>query len=229
MSDQTLKWGPIFRASTLLVPCEAVALGCTSACLLGVSLSKIFSIIFCVLLILFAIVFGIMAWKTTENKFIRIAAFCGAVIMPFAGIACIVVDVDFVKVQNALVKTPLYMLIAIGIIIDFGVNIIQLINVCSWGGIKDRLLSNNVEVTVLILMNVFLGLVLGLTFGLLDVEDASQASSKMTIVTLVYIFAGAIGGFLFCIYNEYRVQKMQKIGLDPLVNNQQQITSYDKM
>ena len=222
------RWGPVFRAALLIAPCEAIASSCTSACLLGVSLSKLFSIIFCVLLIIFAFVFGYVAWKTTEDRFIRVASAIGSILMPIAGIACIVVDAEFVKMQNPAYKSPLYMLISAAVIINFTINIIQLINSCGWGGIKDRLLSNNKQVTFLLVMNVILGLALGLTFGLLDVEDADQASSLMTTVTITFMFIGLVLGILYSVYNECKTQKIQNIGLDPLASGQI-VQQYDEM
>ena len=228
MQLKDLKWSYIFRAAALLAPCEAIATSCTSACLLGVSLSKVFSIIFCVLLIIFAVVFGIIAWKSNEDRFMRIASAIGAVLMPIAGIGCIIVDVEFIKVQSPAYKSPLYMVIAAAVLINFAINTIQLINCCSWGNIKDRLLSNNKEVTWLLVTNVVLGLVLGLVFGLLDVEDESSASSLMTTVTIIFLFVGLLAGFGFAFFNEYQTQKLQNIGLDPLAAGQV-IQHYDEM
>lgn len=222
------KWDHVFRAALLLAPCEALATSCTSACLLGVSLSKVFSIIFCILLIVFAVVFGFIAYKSSEDRFMRVTSAIGAIIMPFASIGCIVVDKDFVHTQSKGVKSPLYMFIAAAVIINFTINIIQLINSCSWGNIKDRLLSNHKEVTWLIVMNIVIGLALGLTFGLLDLEDEASTSSKMTVVTIIFAFVGLIAGILFSYFNEKQTQKIQNIGLDPLATGQV-VQHYDEM
>ena len=158
----------------------------------------------------------------------RITSAVGAVIMPFASLGCIVVDKDFVHTQSQIVKCPLYMFIAAAIIINFTINIINIINSCSWGNIKDRLLSNNDQVKWLIIMNISLGVVLGLTFGLLDVEDSSKTSSKMTVVTIIFAFIGLVSGIIFAYINEKQTQKIQNIGLDPLATSQNN-QKYDEM
>ena len=211
-----------------MAPAEAIAASCTSACLLGVSLSEVFSLVFCILLIAFSVVFGFIAWKSNEDKFMRISSGIGAVLMPIAGIGCLVVDVDFVHFQSPLAKTPLYMLIASAILINFSINIIQIINCCPWGNLKDRLLSNTKQVSYLFIMNIVLGLILGFTFGILDVEDATSTSTKMTNISIIFIFVGLVFGFIFSLISEINTQKIQSIGLDPLQQNQTN-TQYDKM
>jgi len=224
-----IQWGPIIRAGILMGPAEAIAASCTSACLLGISLSKVFSLVFCVLLIAFAVVFGFIAWKSGEDRFMRVASGIGAVLMPIAGIGCIVVDTEFVHLQSSLAKTPLYVVIASAILINFSINIIQVINCCPWGNLKDRLLSNNKQVSYLFIMNIVLGVLLGLVFGLLDVEDASATSSKMTTVSIIFIFVGLIFGILFSIFSEINTQRIQSIGLDPLAQGPASTTTYDRM
>lgn len=222
------KWGPALRAAYILGPCEAIACACSAASLLGVSLSEIFSIIFCVLLVLFAGILAYIAWKTTDDRFMRILAACGAVLMPVAAVGCIVVDNDFVKASHPAAKSPLYMLIASALLVNFAINIVQLINACSWGGIKDRLLSNNRQIAALFIVNVVLGLVLGLVFGLLDVEDENESTKKMVWVTALFTGLGLITGIIFAFFNEKSTQKLQRIGLDPLAP-QGVVQHYDEM
>ncbi|EAY01943.1 hypothetical protein TVAG_047980 [Trichomonas vaginalis G3] len=222
------KWGPVIKASYVLVPCEVLAAACASAALLGVSLSKTFSIIFGILLIIFTIVFAFTAWKTADDKFMRICSAIAAVLMPIAAIGCFIVDKEFIKTSHPAAKSPLYMFIAAALLIDFTINIIQLINVCSFASIKDRLLSNNRQITALFVLNLVLGLALGLTFGLLDVEDEDTIGSRMAIVTGVFAAVGLLCGFGFAVFNERETQKLQKIGLDPLAP-QGVVQHYDEM
>ena len=77
-------------------------------------------------------------------------------------------------------------------------------------------------------MNIAIGLALGLTFGLLDLEDEASTSSKMTVVTIIFAFVGLIAGILFSYFNEKQTQKIQNIGLDPLASGQV-VQHYDEM
>ncbi|OHT08439.1 hypothetical protein TRFO_23034 [Tritrichomonas foetus] len=222
-----LDWPPIFKAMGVLGAAEGVSASVTAACLLGVSINNAFSITICVLLFIFAFVFGYVAYKSSDDKFMRVCSIVGTVLMPIAAISCILVDENFVATTHSAVKTPLYMILAIGILVNFTINIIQIIRICSLSNLKDRLLTNNNQVTYLFLMNVGVALILGLIFGLLKVEDRVVPTDQMLIVAIVFLFVGIIAGCIFAFFNEKETQKMQSIGLDP--TSSMTATDYDKM
>lgn len=227
MSIKDIDWSPVLRALFILGPAEAISCACTAACLLGVSVSSIFAIIFCVLLVIFAVVFGILAWKSADDTFMRYSAIVGAVLMPIAALSCVLVCGAVVKYSNDKAKTPFYMAIGAAIMINFTINIIQIINCCKWANIKDRLLTNNNQVLFLIILNIVTGLFLGLIFGLIQIADSDEDNKPMTIVTVCFLFIGFLFGGLFALYNEWQTQKMQRIGLDPAAPSL--TTEYDKM
>jgi hypothetical protein len=197
----------IVRAAVLLGFFEGLAGACTSACLLGVAVNELFSILFCVLLGIFAIVFAIIAWKADKDRLMRCYAISGAILMPLAGVAAIFVDNDFVADQHWAVKCPLFMLLAAGLFINFAINIIQIINCSTCFNFKDRLLTNRTQVTVLLALNIALGFILGLVFGLLDPEENGAPQRKMTIAVIVFLFVGLAAGVAFGVYVETQTQK----------------------
>lgn len=217
-------WIPAARAMAVVGLFEGFANACTSAALLGISLSKAFSVIFCVALLIFTVIFGFLAWKSTDDKFMRISSIIGAVIMPIAGLCCIFVNENFTHFNNPASKTPLYMIVAVAIMINFAINAIQFINSLSCWNIQDRLLTNNNQVLFLMLMNIVLGVVIGLIFGLMEPEVDDKAD-RMTTVAVVMLFIGLLGGAGFGFYNEVATQKMEGIGLDPSAPQ----GSYNKM
>jgi hypothetical protein len=208
--------GAIARACVLLAVCEGVSTVCTSACLLGISINDIFSILFCVLLCLFAVIFAILAWKSVNDPIMRCYSIAGAVLMPAAGVSCVLVDFNFIASRHPAEKSPLFMLIAAGILVNFSINMIQLIKFASCFNFKDRLLTSNKQVTVLLVLNIVLGLVLGLIFGLVDPEgneDTVPYKNKMTNVTVVFLFVGLVSGAAFGFFNEHETQTIQNSGL----------------
>jgi len=224
-----LEWPPIIRACVLLGVCDGISSVCTSACLLGIAINDIFSILFCVLLCLFAVVFGVLAWRSVNDPLMRCYSLAGAVIMPAAGISAILVDPDFVKSKHPAAKSPLFMLLAVGILLNFSINIIQLINFSKCFQIKDRLLTSNRQVTALLVLNIVLGLILGLIFGLLDPEggdDKKVPKGKMTTTTIIFLFIGILTGAGFGFYNEYETQGQQNAGLKTALAND---SGYDQM
>lgn len=211
-----IDWPSTLRAMVILALFEGFSTTITSACLLGVSINDILSIIVCVIMFLFAILYGFIAYKSKDDKFIRVCSIVNVILMPIAGIACILVDDDFVIDSKAVIKTPLYMIISVGLLINLSIDIILIINSCRIGNIKDRLFTNNNQVTYFVLINIFIGFALGLAFGLLKVEVQSVPTNKMLIVSIVFLFVGIIAGSIFGFLNEKETQKC--IALDPSIS-----------
>lgn len=209
----SLDWPSTLRAMLVLAFFEGFSTTITSACLLGVSINDILSIIVCVVMFLFAILYGFIAYKSKDDKFIRVCAIVNVILMPIAGIACILVDDDFVIESKSVIKTPLYMIISVGLLINLSIDTILIINSCKCGNIKDRLFTNNNQVTYFVLTNILVGFALGLSFGLLKVEVAKVPTSKMFIVSVVFLLVGIIVGSIFAFFNEKETQKC--IALDP--------------
>lgn len=208
-----LDWPPILRAAIILALFEGFLTAITSACLLGVSTNDLLSIIVCIIFILFAILYGFIAYKSKDDKFIRVCSIVNVILMPIAGIACILVDENFVTESKPVIKTPLYMIISVGLLINLSIDIILIINSCKFKNIKDRLFTNNNQVTYFVLINIFIGFALGLTFGLLKVEVSQVPTKKMLIVTFAFLFVGIVTGAIFGFFNEKETQKC--IALDP--------------
>lgn len=208
-----LDWPPILRAAIILALFEGFSTAITSACLLGVSTNDLLSIIVCIVFILFAILYGFIAYKSKDDKFIRVCSIVNVILMPIAGIACILVDENFVTESKSVIKTPLYMIISVGLLINLSIDIILIINSCKFKNIKDRLFTNNNQVTYFVLINIFIGFALGLTFGLLKVEVSQVPTTKMLIVTFAFLFVGIVTGAIFGFFNEKETQKC--IVLDP--------------
>ena len=221
-----LDWPPIIKAILIFSFFEAFASGCTSACLLGISTSDGFSICFCILLFIFAIVFIFIALRSKEDRFMRILSIFGAVLMPIAALSCIFVNEDFIIKNSSATKAPLYIAVACSIYINFAINANLLINLCSFSNIKDRLLTNNYQIVIFYLLNFILGIILGIVFGLLRVEDRDAPVSKMVYVTVSFIFVGFFCGCGYGFFNEYETQKLQRTGLDPTILSS---TPYDEM
>ena len=221
-----IQWVPAAKAMALFGLLEAFGCSCTAACLLGISLNRIFAILFCVLMFVFAIAFGVLAWKSGEDRFMRILAIGGAVLMPIAAICCLCVDESIISFRssNAAAKTPLYMIVAVAVMIDFAINIIQLVKCLPCSDMKNRLLTNNHQILAILLINIVLGLADGLAFGLMkpEVDDRTE---KMTIVAIIFLFIGLIVGALWGLYNEVATQKVQSLGIDPALPT----TEYDRM
>ena len=78
---------------------------------------------------------------------------------------------------------------------------------------KRSLFTNNNQVTYFVLTNILVGFALGLSFGLLKVEVAKVPTSKMFIVSVVFLLVGIIVGSIFAFFNEKETQKC--IALDP--------------
>lgn len=207
-----LQWKPVLNGCFIVVPFEAIAAACTSACLLGVSVSDLFSILFCVLLFIFAVVFGVLIYVCRDDAFMRKCSIGGVILMPIAAISCVITNFAHISPESA--KTPFFMFVGPGILMNFVIILIQILNFIKWADIKNRLLTNNNQVVVLITMNILMGALLGLIFGLLDAENNIN-QNKMTAVSISFLFVGAIAGFLFVFYNEFQTQKLQKSGLDP--------------
>ena len=210
-----LDWPPVLKAMLIFSISEALASGCTSACLLGVSVSDPFSIFFCILLLIFMILFIIVAYRSTEDKFMRICAILGAILMPIGSVSCILVDEDFIIRNSSSAKAPLYIAIACSIYINFAIDIMIIINFFTCSNIKDRLLTNNNQIVILYILNFVLGVILGAVFGLLRVEDRDAPVSKMASVTFSFIVIGVLVGCGYGFFNEYETQKLQRTGLDP--------------
>jgi uncharacterized membrane protein len=218
-------WVPILRAAVLVGALDGISSACTSASLLGVSVNDTFSIVFCILLCSFAIVFGFVAYKAHDDRFMRVTAAIAAVLMPIAGASCIVVDEDFVKDSHPADKTPLYMFLAVAVMINFTINIIQIINLMHNWNIRDRLLTNKKQIGILIAVNVAIGMALGITFGLTEPEVHGVPKSRMTIVTFVFFFVGFLCGCVFGGLNDRATQRLENIGMKPDRN----ASKYDEM
>ena len=211
-----LELKPILTAMLIMGFAEGFSGSVTSACLLGITVNEAFSIVVCVLLGLFAFVFGYVAYRSSDDRFMRICAIIGTVLMPIAAVSAILVDDNVISEQHEAVKIPFYMILAIGILVNFTINIIMIVHSFKWFSIKDRLLTNNNQVIYLFLVNLGMGVVLGLVYGLLPVDSRNDApTDKMVIVTVVFFFIGFIAGAIFAFFNERETQKMQRIGLDP--------------
>jgi hypothetical protein len=118
------------------------------------------------------------------------------------------------------------MFIAAAIMINFVINIIQLVKCLSYYKIKDRLLMTPTQVNIFLILNLLAGLVLGLIFGLIDPEDSDAHLTKMTTTTIVFLFVGIIIGAGFGFYNEDQTQKIQLPGnLQERLN----VNEYDAM
>jgi uncharacterized protein YacL len=221
-----LDWSPALRAMGLFGLAEGITTSCTSAVCLGIALNEAFSILFCVLLCLFAIVFAVLAWKSSEDPLMRIYSIVGAVLMPIAGVCCIIVDEDFVKTQHPASKAPAFMFIAAAVVINFVINIIQVVKCLTCYQIKDRLLTTPMQVNIFLVLNLIAGLILGLVFGFIDPEDEGSHRSKMTITTVVFLFVGIIIGAGFGFYNEDQTQQIQ---LPATIQERLKSTEYDAM
>lgn len=221
-----IQWVPAAKAMALFGFLEAFACSCTAACLLGISLNRTFAILFCVLMFIFAVAFGLLAWKSADDRFMRILAIAGAVLMPIAAICCLCVDESIIsfRASNAAAKTPLYMIVAVAVMVDFAINIIQLVKFIPCSDMKHRLLTNNHQILAILLINVLLGLADGLTFGLMKPE-VDERTQKMTIVAVVFLFIGLAVGCLWGLYNEVATQRVQSLGIDPALPT----TEYDRM
>jgi drug/metabolite transporter (DMT)-like permease len=138
----------------------------------------------------------------------RFYAICGAILMPMSGVAALFVDNEFLSNAHWAAKCPLFMLLAAGIFVNFTINIIQIINCSACYQFKDRLLTTRTQVTALLGVNVALGFVLGLVFGLLDPEDEDRHRGNMTTVVIVFLFVGILGGVGFACFNEFQTQKV---------------------
>ena len=213
------------KAMAIFGAFEGFACACSATCLLGISLSLVFAILFTILLLLFTVAFAILAWKSQDDRFMKICAIIGAVVMPIAAVCCICVDDSVVKfsADKAEAKTPLYMVVAVAMMINFSINIIQLVKVMSCSDMKNRLLTNNRQIVSVLVMNIVLGLCVGLTFGLLKPE-VEERTKRMTIVAVSFLFIGIFVGALYGLYNEWATQKMEGIGIDPVRQG-----DYDKM
>jgi hypothetical protein len=225
---QPRDWAAFARAAVLVATCEGISSSCTSACLLGIAINEIFSILFCVLLGIFAIIFAVIAWKSASDQLMRYYSIAGAILMPLAGIAALFVDNDFLLTNHWAAKCPLFMLLAAGIFVNFTINIIQIINCSSCYHFKDRLLTTRTQVTALLGLNVALGVVLGLVFGLLDPEDEDAHRGNMTTVVIIFLFVGIAGGVGFGCFNEYQTQNAIETSLTkPLTSVD--ASAYDQM
>ena len=166
-----LELKPILTAILIMGFAEGFSWSVTSACLLGITINEAFSIVVCVLLGLFAFVFGYVAYRSSDDRFMRICAIIGTVLMPIAAVSAILVDDNVISEQHEAVKIPFYMILAIGILVNFTINIIMIVHSFKWFSIKDRLLTNNNQVIYLFLVNLGMGVVLGLVYGLLPVDS----------------------------------------------------------
>lgn len=209
----SLEWPSVIKAMLVLALFEGFSTTFTSACLLLVSINDIISIIVCVIMFLFAILYGFIAYRSKNNKFIRVCAFVNVILMPISGIACILVDDDFVIESSVVIKTPLYMIISVGLLINLSLDTILIIHRCKCGNFWNRLFTNNNQITFFVLINIVVGFGLGLAFGILKVEVAHVPTNRMIVVSIVFLFVGIIVGAIFGFYNEKETQKC--IALDP--------------
>jgi hypothetical protein len=227
---QGIDWHPTLRAMALFAVSEGIATSCSAAVCLGISLNELFSILFCVLLCLFAIVFAVIAWKASEDRLMRIYAIGGAILMPIAGACCIIIDEDFVTNAHPARKTPAFMFVATGIIINFVINIIQLVKCLRCYQMGNRLLTNPTQVNILLIANIVMGFALGLIFGLIDPEgegpDVAVPQWKMTVTTVIFLFVGLIVGAGFGFYNEDQTQQGR---LQGGMTENLKSTDYDQM
>ena len=187
----------------------------TSACLLGMTRIKIFSIVLCVLLVLSAIIFGYVAWKSRSDRFARILAITGTVIMPTAGICVICVDDQLVhfKSGHAAVKAPLYLFITACMTYEFSINFRDLLKRMVCCNFRDRLFTNDNQVFVLIILNVCMGSVLGFVFGFFK-SDVDKDMKPMVIIFIVSGIVGFVAGGIFGAVNELETQKMTTLGIE---------------
>jgi hypothetical protein len=218
-----LDWRPIIRAASFFGFLEAIAGVFTSGCLLGIAISRIFAYLFCALLLLFSIVFGIVAWLARDDGHMRILAISGSILMAIAGVSSVFVDPDFFVNGHALLKIPFFMLVSGALFINFTINISKVVKWLHCHHMKDRLLTNPTQINVLLILNLLIGMILGIIFGLLEPEETSAPKWDMAVVTALYFIVGMATGVGFGVYNEYQTQKLQL----PLESLHQSLKSSD--
>jgi hypothetical protein len=206
----SIDWPPTLRAMAFFGLSDAVATFCISVICHGVSISDILSLALCYLLVASGVIFGIFAWKIDDDRLLRLYCVASTILMPLAGGCCIIIDEDFVLTAHPARKSPAFMFLSGAIALYFALGIIGITKKLPCGDFPTRLLTNPTQMNILILMNLIIGLGLGLIFGLADPEGLAGAAdvSRTKVVTTGLLFAafGLVAGAGFGFYNEDKTQ-----------------------
>lgn len=194
---------------------EGFSTAITSSILLLISINDVISIILCIFLFILAFVFAFIAYKAGPDVYRKVCATVGSVLMLLSAVSSILVDEDFINEYTSSLKSPLYAILSVAIFVSFTIDIVEFVRLLKCSNYKDRLLTNNMQVTYLFLINVIIGLILGFMFGFLDIEDKVDYKMVMSIITVSSLFVGIVVGCCFAFYNEKETQTLEQFGLSP--------------
>lgn len=210
---------PFVKSVLLIGIAEAVSTTATSVCFFGMCWSKTVTIILTVILCVVTAIFAYMASRPMDNRFMRIVAITGTVVWPVAAICIICVDSRIVHLSSGhtAVLSPLYMFIAASILYAFGIVIKYGVAWARCWTFRERLLTTNHQVLMLLATNSTLGCVQGLVYGLVKPET-NHVTDSMIVVLVVFTVLGFATGAVFGGVNDYHTQRLEWIGLDPTID-----------
>lgn len=206
----------VLLAATVFGLIEAAVSSCITGCLLGVTLSTAVSIIFFILFVAFLAAFIVLAWRMGKREMF-ISAIAFGVVMPVAAFGSLIVG-NLMGGIGLVDKTPLFICIAMALFLIMTFMVVTGMRRMTWQGFRDRYFIDNRSVMEYVLVNVVMGFVIGLSFGL-SKPEMDSAVKKTTIMSIVFLFVGLFAGAGFAVYREFIAWK-QWTGHSPINDNE---------
>jgi hypothetical protein len=202
--------------------------------LLEISLSRMFSILFGLSLLLLG---SVIIWRVVSSdnekpaSRIRTATLAFSAVVVLAGVSCFLVEKDFIRGLPAAAKVPLYSLVGTALAFAMTFSIVELANqgvfscAClgAGGGGHDKpVVGTPAQIYVILGSALLCGLVFGVVFGALDVEDDTRAHTKLQKDHDWTVPFGAVVGAAVGFANHY-LRAKDEYQFDPLSNRSEGI------
>lgn len=214
---------PIVRlglAATVGVLLGAFVSFTVNCTLVEISINAFFSFYFGVLFILIG---GLILWRTQTGDHphpAMLRTFASLVVL--SGVLCFFLEQNWFLHTHANWKVPMYGILGMSVCFGFLFPLIDLVNFfCAGTGPAARpLIESEKQVQLVAAAAVLMGVVFGLIFGLLDVEDArTPPLIKIQLLkaeSICYPIGALIGGFAAALNQHYRDNQPHSYGFDHL-------------